>query len=281
MASTRKLQKRDKKPERGKKPECNKKPPEDEDAICIRPSTRIFRKWDAPLQPDSEGDAQKGSQKGHTLLEMMCVVAILGGVIVALMTLFGTANSLFRSGDVKADIEERGRIALMSIADEIKQAGYFTDPDNGRSYPYIFDEGAPESPFYAYYHTPAQHDAEPDTAAYGPTREIVFRMADDLDGDGYLTASDTGAIEWGPDEIAYVLVTSPDGVNQIERRVNNGSPQVVARNVERLCFDDIDTDPAVPYGQIRVTLHMRRTTSDGRVVKTSYSTLVKMRNYEE
>jgi len=275
MGRVRRLQKRD------RNPESAKKTPEPKEDVYPRRTTRIFRKWDAPLQPDSKYDTQKRAEKGHSLLETMCVVGILALVTLALLTLFSTSNSLFRAGNVSADVEEQGRIALMNIADEIKEAGFFTDPDSGESYPYIFPEGQPESPFWEYYHTPAQHQAEPGTPAYGPTREIVFRMAEDLDGDGYKTASDTGEIEWGPDEIAYVLVTGPDGVNQVERRVNNGPGQIIARYVERLCFDDINTDATVPYGQIKVTLHMRKTTSDGRVVKASYSTLVRMRNYEE
>lgn len=248
---------------------------------ALKPTTRIFRKWGAPLQPGEGGNAEKRREKGYTLLETLGVVTLLSFVTVALFSLFGSANSLFRAGDVKADIEEQGRIALMNIAEEMKETGYYTAQASGKSYPYIFADGAPVAPFLAYAHTPALHQAESGTAAFGPTREIVFRMAQDLDGDGYKTSSATGKIEWGPDEIAYVLVTAADGVNQIERRVNNASPKVVARFVERLCFDNMSTDASVPYGQIRVTLHLRKMTSNGRIVKAVYSTLVKMRNYEE
>jgi prepilin-type N-terminal cleavage/methylation domain-containing protein len=277
MGLIRRLQKRDEEREA----ETDLK----DEARPLRPTTRLFRKWDAPVQPDPKPEpepqpAETGGERGTTLLEMMIVVAIIGCLAVGLFKLFASANSLFRAGDAKADIEEQGRVAAMSIANELRQSGYYTDPVTLKSYPYIFADGAAQSPFSAHSHTPAQHHAEAGTSAYGPSHEIVFRITADLDGDGVRTASATGDIEWNASEISYVLVTAADGVNQVERRVNGGSPKIVARYVERMCFDDNATDSSVSYGQIRLTLYMRKTTTDGRVVKASYSTIVKMRNYE-
>lgn len=274
MGLVRRLQKRGGKPEAAKDRKGNTE--------RSRPTTRLFRKWDAPLQPEQEKErvGTGHQQSGTTLLEMTMVVLIIGCLTLGLCKLFAAANSLFRAGDVKADIEEHGRIAMMNIANDLRQTGYFTDPVTNKSYPYIFTNGAAQAPFSLHAHTPAQHQAEPGSIAYGPTREIVFRITADLDGDGVRTSSATGQIEWGPDEISYVLVTAPDGVNQLERRSNGGSPAIVARYVERICFDDSSTDSSVPYGQVRLILHMRKTTTDGRVVKANYSTLVKMRNYE-
>lgn len=212
----------------------------------------------------------RGAPRGHSLLEMTCAVGLLSFITLSLFPLFSTAGTLFRAGDAKADIEEQGRRALMSVSAEIKEAGYLTDAVTGASYPYIFSEGAASGCFAAYSHTTATQ-----------SREIVFRMAQDLDGDGYKTDSLTGDIEWGADEVSYLLIPEADGGSRLERRVNNGSPQVVARFVERVCFDDCTTDSSIPYGQIRVTLHMKKTAPDGRAIRATYSTLVKMRNYEE
>ena len=55
---------------------------------------------------------------------------------------------------------------------------------------------------------------------------------------------------------------------------------MVASYVERVTFDTIYSDPTVPYGQVRLVIHMRKTDSDGRVIKASYSSMVKMRNFE-
>jgi prepilin-type N-terminal cleavage/methylation domain-containing protein len=274
MGLIRRLQKRDEEGEAEKAPKGEAGPP--------RSTTRLFRKWDAPVQPAPRAEpAASGSrEKGTTLLEMMIVVAIIGCLAIGMFKLFAAANCLFRAGNAKADIEEQGRIAAMGIANELRQSGYYMDPVTGKSYPHIFADGAALWPFSSHAHTPARHHAEVGTSAYGPSREVVFRITADLDGDGVRTASATGDIEWGADEISYVLVTAGDGVNQVERRVNGGSPKIVARYVERMLFDDSATDSGVPYGQVRLTLYMRKTTSDGRVVKASYSTIVKMRNYE-
>ncbi len=244
-------------------------------------AARVLRRWPRPAQPQAVPVCRRRSQTGHSLLEMTVVTAILGFVMLALLSLFSAANSLFRAGDVKADIEEQGRMALMRLADDVRQAGYYTDPTTGASYPYMFTNGMADGHFAGYSHTPADNDSDEGTSAYGPSREIVFVMAEDLDGNGVLTDMLTGEIEWSENEVSYLLVTGPDGVNQLERRVNNGSPVVIARFVERLCFDDCNTDISIPFGQVRVTLHMRKTASDGRVIRAEYSTLVKMRNYEE
>ena len=219
-------------------------------------------------------------QAGMTMLEMIAVTGLLSFLVIALFCLFSTANHLFRAGDVSADIDEQARLALTQITGELKQTGFFTDDISGKTYPYFFDDGNAEDPFSEYTRGPAQHQAEEDTPAYGPTREIIFRLAEDVDGNGYKTDACTGKIEWGPDEISYQIRTGSDGVNRLEKRVNNASPVIVASYVERITFDDIYTDPTVPFGQVRVIIHMRKKATDGRIVKSSYATKVKMRNFE-
>ncbi len=224
--------------------------------------------------------AFRGGRAGFTLLETVTVTAILSFIATAVLTLFGTANHLFRAGNVAADIDEQARLAVSMVAGELKQTGCFTDEDTGKRYIYIFEEGGASGDFSAYSHSPVQHQAEDGTAADGPTREVVFRTVEDVDGDGYLIDAGTGAIEWSPDEISYQLRTGPDGINQLERRVNNSSPKIIARFVERFAVDDITTDASVPYGQVRIMIHLRKKTTDGRIIKASYSTLVSMRNYD-
>ena len=219
-------------------------------------------------------------QAGLTLVEMIAMTGLLSFLIIALFCLFSVANHLFRAGDAAVDVEEQARLAITQIASDLKQSGYYTDPASGRAYPYIFTNATADGLFTEYTHTPAQHEAEENTPAYGPTKEVVFRLAEDVDGDGYKTDSETGKIEWGLDEISYQLRTGPDGVNQLERRVNNSAPEVVARFVERITFDDVYSDPTVSYAQVRVVIHLRRKTTDGRIIKTGHSTMVKMRNFE-
>ncbi len=219
-------------------------------------------------------------QAGLTLVEMVAMTGLLSFLIIALFTLFSAANHLFRAGDASADIEEQARLSITQIASDLKQSGYYIDPDSGRAYPYIFAGATADGLFIEYTHSPAQHEAEEGTPAYGPTKEVVFRLAEDVDGDGYKTDSTTGKIEWGPNEISYQLRTGPDGISQLERRVNNSAPEVVARFVERVTFDDVYSDPTIPYAQVRVVVHLRRKTTDGRIVKAGHSTMVKMRNFE-
>ncbi len=224
--------------------------------------------------------ARMRGQAGLTLIEMVATTGLLSFLIIALFCLFSAANHLFRAGNVSADIEEQARLAITQVTSDLKQSGFYNDPASGKAYPYIFAGAAADGLFIEYTHSPAQHEAEEGTPAYGPTKEVVFRLAEDVDGDGYKTDSTTGRIEWGPNEISYQLRTGPNGINRLEKRVNNASPKVVARFVERIAFDDMYSDPTIPYGQIRVVIHMRKKTTDGRIIKAGHATMVKMRNFE-
>ena len=215
-----------------------------------------------------------------TLIELIAMTGVMALVISALFCAFTVANQLFRAGDTAVNLEEQARQAMTQITSELKQTGYYYDDATGKDYPYVFANASADGFFASYSHTPAQHAAEEGTAAYGTTKEIIFRMAEDLDGDGYKIDASTGQIEWGADEISYQLRTDEDGVNHLERRVNNATPQVIASHVERITFDTIYSDSTIPYGQVRLVIHMRKTNTDGRIIKAAYSSMVKMRNFE-
>ena len=212
-------------------------------------------------------------EAGTTLVELIAMTGVLALVISALFCAFTVANQLFRAGDMAVNLEEQGRLALTRICAELKQTGYYYDESSGKDYPYIFANATADGLFADYTHTPAQHDAEEGTVAHGTTKEIVFRLAADVDGDGYKTDASTGQIEWSADEISYQLRTDDEGVNYLERRVNNAAPEVIASHVERITFDTIYSDSSVPYGQVRVVIHLRKTDTDGRVIKASYSSI--------
>lgn len=106
-------------------------------------------------------------------------------------------------------------------------------------------------------------------------------MPIDNDGDGFITDADTGLIEWSNPDISLVLVTSPTGINQLQRWENGLCTEIVANYVERVTFDTIRTDPTIDWNGIVATIYMARPTPRGVWLETQLSTSIKMRNTDE
>jgi len=218
-----------------------------------------------------------GKNEGYTILEMAISMVILGIVLAGVFSVLGASRSIFQTGITLSSLQDQARKALDQITREVRQSGtVINDPHS--PYPYLFVDGNAEGYYAHHWHPPAVSHASPGDPDYGPNREIVFRMATDVDGDGLLTSATTGVIEWGPEEISYVVLTTDDGVNELQRRINGGSPVAVVRHVERIVFDDYHTNPGLTKNQISIIIHMRNTTKTGRVLRTYLSTTVNMRN---
>ena len=221
---------------------------------------------------------------GKTLLELMVVIGLLSILSLLAFEAFWMFARMSKRGDVKAELQQKGREALKEIVEELQQSGFLENGDPANpldNYPYIFTDGNAQVPYSSFAHTPAQHQAESGSSADGPTREIVFRLPKDKNNDGIIYDDKTGRIEWGNEDIAYVLVTGNDGVNRLERRVHSAGAQVgyrvIAEDVERVTFDSIYTDSAIQYNQIVVTLFLMRKTDDG-FVTVALATSVDLRN---
>jgi hypothetical protein len=160
----------------------------------------------------------------------------------------------------------------------------------GTAFPYTFESG--DSLFNdAHDHLPADEHAEPGEPDFGSDREIVLILPRDEDTlgppavvgvpDDIPDLDVNGELIWGAQEFSYVLVTSPDGINRLERRVDGAAPgQVMASWVERVRFDDFHSDPlAIPNsGSVRVRLWLRKPDSGGTVHRWTGEAMVRMRN---
>jgi hypothetical protein len=215
--------------------------------------------------------------QGYSILEMTVSMAILVIVLAGSFGALSASRSIFQTGVTLSSLQDQARKALDQISREVRQSGtVMNDPYS--PYPYLFVDGNAEGYYAHHWHPPTVSHASPGDPDYGPNREIVFRMAEDVDGDGFLTDATTGEIEWGPNEISYVVITAADGVNELQRRINGYSPVTVVRNVERLVFDDYHTDPELTKNQISIVIHIRKSTRTGRVLRSYLSTTVNMRN---
>jgi len=218
------------------------------------------------------------ARRGTTLLETMICVVLFAFLMLAIYWVLQGSWGLYQGGVTHSELQELGRKAMARILGDVREAGQIDNwPDE--DYPYIFTDGNATGAFADHAHAPALHaEAGPGRFGYGPSGEIVFKQAEDVDGDGYPTDAATGEIEWSDDEISYVLVTGAHGVNELQRRVNAGSAALIARHVERVTFDSYLTDPAVGFNQIRIRLHLRRQTASGKTVRAFLTATATMRN---
>ena len=132
-------------------------------------------------------------------------------------------------------------------------------------------------------HVGAIKHAQPGEAGFGLDREVVFLLPADFDADGVPDVDANGQLVWDPQQASYTLITRPDGINYLERRVGGLNPTKVAMFVERIAFDDTASTtlpgvPAVPVRAIRIQLFLRQTDAKGQVHRFTARATVRMRN---
>lgn len=227
---------------------------------------------------------RSAGRAGFTLLEMVIGVTILA--IIARMLIGATAatSRLTTTGNIHALAQQRGEKAMKRILADLRISG--EQVVDGRTFPYVFDDGVAAAPFAAYSYAPAPQTALPTEADFGVMRSIVLCRPTDLDGDGRPeidanadgvpeldgdgdgiptdSAADTAGL-WDPNAadidpstrlvwdhvtVAYVVTTGPTGENELVRLEDNGNvaSEVVARGVERIQFDTPQS--AIANGEI-------------------------------
>ncbi|MFT5733781.1 MAG: prepilin-type N-terminal cleavage/methylation domain-containing protein [Planctomycetota bacterium] len=251
---------------------------------------------------------------GFTLLEMVISVTVLA-VLAMMLILSSQASSTMTSvGNMEARLLRSGEKAMNRIVGDLRMSGAQTL--NGRSYPYVYDDGAAADGFGAYAYAPAPMAAQPGDADFGVMRSIILCVPSDLDGDGRPeldadgdgvpeldgdgdgtpTSSAADTVAWDPNEaevhaetrlvwdysdIAYKVRIGPTGENELVRLVSNGAEgtEVLARGVERIQFDTaVSAGFTIPTGSLRVRIFFRVSDEEGHVYRSRREFLVRPRN---
>jgi prepilin-type N-terminal cleavage/methylation domain-containing protein len=234
-----------------------------------------------------QGLASSRRRGGFTLFEMLIAVVILLALAGSLTTALRGQKGLMTAGDTDARLQEAGERMLKAILTDMKRSGVVTLVND---YPFLFNEGDATADwqgvatpgFAAHVHPAPTHAAQAGDLDFGVTREIVFVLPQDADGDQIPDVDANGALLWAPNEISYVLVTRADGINYLERRVDGANGRVIGMFVERLAFDDnastqLTPDP-VPLGAIQVQIFLRQQDQAGLVHRYVARGLVRMMN---
>ncbi len=219
---------------------------------------------------------------GFSLLEMTMVIVLLSLVTGSIVSVMGGMRRVNISGNAQVDLQREGERALARIVTDLRRSGDLTIA--GKGYPYLFEDGALDVDFEVHDHPLALKTAQPNEYDFGPNREIVFLLPEDVTGpegvaDGVPDVDANGALLWSANEVSFVVTTRADELNYLERRTNGGAPERVCRFVERVVFDDtISSGFQVPLGAIRVRIFLRKTDASGVVHRYSGEVTVRLRN---
>ena len=221
--------------------------------------------------------SQSSRRSGFTLLEMTLGMTLMLLLTGALLQSLQSIRGLTTTTGNRANLQTMGDRALLRIMTDLRSSG--TDTVAGRDYPYVFRGGVPEPLFAVHAHPPAQENANPGDPDFGPDREIVYLLPQDLDGDRRPDLDANGDLLWSANEMSLVVNTRADGINYLEQRTDGGAPRVLARDVERVVFDDAESSGfQIPLGSVRVRLFFRRTDTRGTLIRYRNEAVVNLRN---
>jgi type II secretory pathway pseudopilin PulG len=218
---------------------------------------------------------------GYSLIEILIVFIVFGVMMTAAFGALMTAMDTQSKGSRIVNLRASAILALRTIVTDLRQTGRVNLATASRgSYPTLYPSGAPTGYFSSLAHSVPLNRAMAGSAAYGPSTEIVYVIARDLNNDGLPINRATGAIEWGPEDWNIALLPQPDGTNILVRRKGTATDRILARNVNRITFADYQTDPTLSFSQIRIRIYMVFNDNyPGHYVETSVATTVNMRNY--
>lgn len=258
---------------------------------------------------------RRSARAGVSLIEVVLAASILTLLARALVESATSMSRVTSSGNTQTVLQEQGEKALRAIIADLSRSGYTTV--DGKLFPYVFTDGVADEPgFEQHGHPLPEQEAEEGDPDFGVLREIVLVQPADvdrdgrpdmdgdldgtpeLDGDGDGVRSESGAdldgwdpgandidpaagLVWSHQEISYVVVTRPDGINYLERRVDADPDRArrIASDVERVQFDTWESSAwGIPVDSVRVQIFFRRRSEDGTLYRHRAEVVVHLRN---
>lgn len=254
---------------------------------------------------------------GFTVLELAIGVVLLLVLSGAVLQTLDSMKRMALVGNVQAQAQREAQRSLELIVEDLRRSGQVTL--DGLAYPHFIVEGTPAAGFdedEVHLHLPANKTAVEGDLDFGPDVGILFvhpaLWPDDIlsldpeqaqrwpHGRPVLTTDDAvygageaiepsdpnflveldGRVVWNvANTISYTLRTDLTGTNTLVRREANGAQRVMARNVERVVFENSEaTGFSIPLNAVRVRLFFRLPDNNGQIHRFQVEATVRLRN---
>lgn len=209
----------------------------------------------------------------------------IGSVLLMLLgaTIVESTGSMKRMAlTVSTDsaLQDHARRALRSMLLDLRRSGFVEL--GGLEYPHLFENGVPNENYGApeHAHAPATKAAVEGDLDFGATKELLFVLPADDDGDGAPDVNiATGALQWDDSNmLSYAVVDGADGRTSLVRRTTDGGVRVVARDVERMWIENWEDNPELPPNGLRIQLWFRSIDGSGQEYRYRVESWVSLRN---
>ena len=189
----------------------------------------------------------KNNTLGFTIVEALVSTAIFVFALSLMYSSLFSGMDTWEIGSIKADIQERGQIALRNMINELRQA---TNTSSQTPSPNVVIPASPNN------------------------TQITFYLPADIDGDGLLTDT-SGDIEWDiTNPIQFQFISAQNRLVRIE----GVTQKVLALNVEGIEFYDITIDPTLALQEVRINMTLTEPTPKGRDISIALSSIAGLRN---
>jgi len=186
-------------------------------------------------------------KKGMTLIEVLLATAILATVLGGLYGTYLSGLKVWEDARERADLQAQARLAMDVMVNELRNA---TRTSTQNPSPNLSIPSSPNN------------------------KQIQFYLPADKDGDGLIT-DNQGDIEWATNNmIHYQFVPGQKKL----RRLEQGVERILANDVSDVAFSDIGIDPTLALTELKIVLTLSKTTTKGRNVTFTLTSLVRLRN---